>query len=56
MELSDTLVRAIANYLATKPYNEVAGLISEIRKESQRGAVSDGAPDLVSGKEGEEDS
>jgi hypothetical protein len=35
MELKNELVQAIANYLATKPYQEVAGLIGELQRSAQ---------------------
>jgi len=33
MEISQNLLQAIANYLVTKPYWEVVGLLSELQKE-----------------------
>jgi hypothetical protein len=33
--LQTQLVNAILQYLATRPYQEVAGLIAEIQKQSQ---------------------
>jgi hypothetical protein len=32
MKISKELLQALINYLATKPYNEVHGLLSEIAK------------------------
>jgi hypothetical protein len=33
MNISQSLLQAIANYLVTKPYQEVVGLLSELQKE-----------------------
>ena len=34
MEITPNLLQAIANYLVTKPYMEVAGLLTELQKET----------------------
>ena len=42
MQLSDQLVQAIANYLGTKPYQEVARLIGAIQAEvKQQGIINE---------------
>lgn len=35
MEIKNELIQKIANYLATKPYMEVVGLISELQMASR---------------------
>ena len=35
IQMNVNLVNAVLNYLATRPYNEVAGLIAEIQKSAQ---------------------
>jgi hypothetical protein len=35
MQISENLLQNIANYLVTKPYMEVVGLLSELQKEVQ---------------------
>lgn len=43
-QLSDTLVKAVVNYLKKKPFDEVSGLISAIIKEiepQEKKAVED---------------
>lgn len=38
-QLTQELLTKILNYLATKPFNEVAGIISEIDKELQENKI-----------------
>ena len=39
-QLTQELLTKVLNYLATKPFNEVAGIISEIDKELKENIIS----------------
>lgn len=44
MQLSEELVQAIANYLSTKPFNEVQGFIGAIQKEAMMNKMTPPPP------------